>query len=520
MIWTIAKKDFLLNLMTLKFGVGTVLCVVLIAVFTYVLLGDYQQRLENYNEALVKESDEFREVRVYMNIKPTIYRPPEILSIFSEGVEKQLGSSVKIDLGSVPEISAGYAEDNPLLSIFPSLDVSLVLKIVVGILTLLLAYDVVSGEKEHGTLKLMLSGRVTRHEVLLGKLLAALLTLVIPITMAFIIGLLVIQLSPMVSLVVSDWTRIGLMYVVSLIFVSAIFNFGLLFSCLTKKSSTSLMFVLFFWVVFVIVIPNGSVYLATQLRPIEPAEKMDGEVKALWDRFNTEMNDFCRTLPPGGAESDAFGAWGGYFVVTADRNEMERRRKRFAFEEPLRISYADKVWEVQRRYFSSLAEQKHLADNLSRSSPISLYENTMSALSETDLGNFENFIERARIYRNELTEYLRSRTEGFSSPSYFSIANEEDIDRYTRAIRPLLAGEKTMKSTDLDKLLEDLTKWIQQKKEDSQPLDLKDFPRFANQPESVADSIQRILIDLVLLITINALFLLLAFTAFLRYDAR
>ncbi len=31
MIWTIAKKEFLLNLMTLKFAVGTVLSLVLMA---------------------------------------------------------------------------------------------------------------------------------------------------------------------------------------------------------------------------------------------------------------------------------------------------------------------------------------------------------------------------------------------------------------------------------------------------------------------------------------------------------
>ena len=44
MIWKIAKKEFLLNLMTFKFAVGTIVCVVLTAVFMPILAKDYQRR--------------------------------------------------------------------------------------------------------------------------------------------------------------------------------------------------------------------------------------------------------------------------------------------------------------------------------------------------------------------------------------------------------------------------------------------------------------------------------------------
>jgi ABC-type Na+ efflux pump permease subunit len=118
MVWTITKKEYLLNLMTFKFAVGTILCVVLMAVFTSILLKDYQQRLENYNQAVADDAAELRKARVYKNIKPNIYRRPEVLSIFNEGLEKRLGGSVKIDLENVPEIKSKYLEKNPLLVIF------------------------------------------------------------------------------------------------------------------------------------------------------------------------------------------------------------------------------------------------------------------------------------------------------------------------------------------------------------------------------------------------------------------
>ena len=46
MIWKIAKKELLLNLMTFKFAVGAIVCIVLMAVFMLILVSDYQERLK------------------------------------------------------------------------------------------------------------------------------------------------------------------------------------------------------------------------------------------------------------------------------------------------------------------------------------------------------------------------------------------------------------------------------------------------------------------------------------------
>jgi ABC-type transport system involved in multi-copper enzyme maturation permease subunit len=263
MIRKIAKKEFLLNLMTFKFAVGTIVCVVVTAVFMPILVGEYQQRLKDYNAEVAANEAELRKVKVYKNIAPTVYRAPNVPSVFSEGLEKQLSQSAKIELGGVCEISGASERGNPFLSVFPALDVMLILKVVMSMLALLVAYDTVFGEREQGTLKLTLSGTVARHQVLLAKQLVGLVTLTIPITSAFVIGLLLLQFFPMISLAGADWIRIGLMYLASLIFISAIYNIGLLFSCLMRRSGISLVLGLFVWVVFVVVSPNGSIYLAS-----------------------------------------------------------------------------------------------------------------------------------------------------------------------------------------------------------------------------------------------------------------
>lgn len=514
MIWTIAKKEFLLNLMTLKFAVGTVLSLVLMALFTNVLLGDYQQRLESYNQAVAQNADKLREIRVYRNIidgntQLTAYHPPEVLSIFSEGMEKQMGNSALIALHSVPELSPMYTEDNPLLSIFPSLDVSLIFKIVLSVLALLLAYDVIAGEKEQGTLRLTLSSTVARHQVLLGKVLAGWMTSAVPITMAFIVVLLILQFSPMVDLGGSEWIRIGLIYVVSLIFVFMMFNFGLLFSCLTRRSSTALMLALFFWVIFVVLIPNASVYLATRFHPVESAEEMDGAMKAAMEYWGKQMQDVWKELPEGGAKMDCPGPT-GWFTIAIEPAEIERRGMLHSLQNAVLMKYADHVSEIRRKYTDSLASQKRFVDHLSRSSPIALYGNVMSTLAGTDLGRFQGFTEKARRYRSAVLGYIRAKTDNFSAPSYFSRATEEDIRGYAEAIAAINRGEADRSVLD---------RW-RREAADYSPLDLRDFPHFPRKVERVIESVQRALPDLALLIFANVLLFLLSFTAFLRYDVR
>jgi len=250
MIWKITKKEFLLNLMTFKFTVGTILCVVLMSVFMPVLVNDYQLRLQEYNENVTDTQADLQTAKVYMNIlmggRHMVHRPPAILSVFSKGVENQLASSVKIETHKVPGLSARSSEVNPYLSVLPTMDISLIFKIVVSVLALLVACDVISGEREQGTLKLILSGTVARHQVLLGKLLAGQLTLLVPLTISFLVGLSILLFSPRVGLTASDWARISLIYVASVIFVSAIYNVGLFVSTLTKRSAISLIVGLFF----------------------------------------------------------------------------------------------------------------------------------------------------------------------------------------------------------------------------------------------------------------------------------
>jgi ABC-type transport system involved in multi-copper enzyme maturation permease subunit len=516
MIWEIAKKEFLLNVMTFKFAVGTILCVVLMVVFMPVLVNDYQQRLKDYNANVAANEVELRKVKVYKNITPIVYKPPAVLSVFSGGMEKRLGTLAKIVPESVPIISPASTNDNPYLSAFAVFDVSLIFKIVISVMAILVAYDVVSSEREQGTLKLILSGTIVRYHVLLGKHLAGLITLLVPVTISYIAGLLILLSFPMVELTMVDWIRIGLIYLATLIFISAMYNIGLLFSCLVRTSAISLVLALFVWIAFVVVIPNVSVYLASQIRPIESRKNIDTKIESIWKKFSGEIDEYKIKNPPVGPVTRGPGAFGNFVLSGGAKAAIETEQKLLNFQ-IRKIDYADKQWQVEQSYLHHMFRHAHLANTLSGISPVFLYENVLSILSQTDLSYSNSFFSQAKTYRNTLNDFISSKTNGISSPSYFTQFSEQDAMICEKKWDVVTHAQNEAEKNEAMNIF---TQFINETGEKWTPLYSKDIPQFVYQAESVARSFQRIIPYLGLLIFINILLFLLSFMAFQKYDVR
>jgi ABC-type transport system involved in multi-copper enzyme maturation permease subunit len=484
-------------------------------VFMPILAADYRQRLELYNKNVAGNEAELRKAVVYRSIRHTIYRQPAVLSAFSAGLEKQLAGSAQIELEKVPELSVTQRGGNPYTPILAVFDQSLVFKIIISILALLVAYDMVSGERERGTLKLVLSGTIARHQLLLGKLVAGLITLSVPVIITFVVGLVVLLSYPMVALSGPDWVRVGLMFVASLAFTAVMYQLGLLFSSIARRSAISMVLGLFIWIVFAIVIPNASVHLATRLRPLESQEKRDSRMKSLNEDLAKELGavkvDFSNSL----ITSDEGDVFGGYYAKRRDIYWLNAEQKLNALTIPIKLRYADKSLDIEQSNLNSFFAQKDLARMLSCVSPISTYENLMAVLAGTDITSFVDFINQVRAHRNEVTDYIRSKTDSFSSASFFAICTEEDSAEYTKLF---LQAEKAPDAQAKAKAEQALKDWEQRNPVKAEPLNLQDFPWFRYRPSSVY--LRKAIPDLATLLIVNVVLFGMCFAAFARYDVR
>jgi len=266
----------------------------------------------------------------------------------------------------------------------------------------------------------------------------------------------------------------------------------------------------------VIVIPNGSGYLARKIRPLEPEERLESELELVAEKRDSELQRMNKEIPSGWAGSHAGGAFNRNYIFVCDKRGLEYWKKSSVLKEPVRIKYADKFLEVKQKHLRNLFKQKYLANNFSRTSPISLFENIMSALAGTDLARAQYFMDRVRMHRNRVVDYIRSKTADFSSLSYFTRSKEGDWEEHNKILEPRRVATN---EAERKRVWDAFYKWKDKKIAETLALDLQDFPQFIYQP-SVARSFSRTIPDLALLVFISVLFFVLSFVAFMRYDVR
>jgi hypothetical protein len=115
-------------------------------------------------------------------------------------------------------------------------------------------------------------------------------------------------------------------------------------------------------------------------------------------------------------------------------------------------------------------------------------------------------MDQARRYRHQLISYTNSR-QGFSTPSFFTTMKLSDTLTYNQLVE--------MQSRHGDEAIEKLQSSYWPKA----PV-LTGIPVFRHRPESLADSVQRTLPDVTILILLNIVFFLAAYASFVRQEVK
>jgi hypothetical protein len=79
----------------------------------------------------------------------------------------------------------------------------------VSFVAILFTFDTIAGEKQQGTLRLVLAGVVPRSSVVLGKFAGTLISISLPLIIAILLNLLIINVFGSVQLSAGHWGRIG-----------------------------------------------------------------------------------------------------------------------------------------------------------------------------------------------------------------------------------------------------------------------------------------------------------------------
>ncbi|RPJ86531.1 MAG: hypothetical protein EHM18_05745, partial [Acidobacteria bacterium] len=219
------RKEILDHLLSLRLILAFVLIIVLLIASAVLFVMDYRAQVSDYNAqvnanlSILSRNLSDGIFQAFSWSRQNIHRRPNPLGFLSEGKEKDLPNAYRVSAFRLqgPDYSL---RGNPLLGDFDALDWSFVVGIVLSFVAILLASDGVNGEKQNGTLRLVLSNPVPRARVLISKYLSTMILLTIPLAVGGLIGLLVISGSGLVPLDGQDWAKIGLALGVSVLYLS------------------------------------------------------------------------------------------------------------------------------------------------------------------------------------------------------------------------------------------------------------------------------------------------------------
>ena len=488
MLKTIITREFLNNILNLRFMIGLVLCVIITVACIIILSHDYQQEMEDYY-LRVNLQDEFLSNYAH---RSTLFRmipqqkPPERFRPLIIGI-------------SGNENSKSF-DDNPLPILFPSLDFLFIVTIIMSLLAILFSYDAVTGERQSGTLRLVIANSISRTTILFGKFIGGTASLLIPLILALLVGVLYINLNPNIQWDGSAWAEFGLLTAASITFITLFYLLGLMVSTFSKYSAISILNCLFLWVLLILVIPNLCPHISAQLYripSIKETERKNLEIEILSLKVRREhITESKKKLKSyygelwSEFESMEFG---GLFKDFGGSEYGEAAQQRAAADPEFKAmmdALSEEFGKANEKFGRIRREENELWDDFHTKAAVQ----TKMAKNLACISPYANFIYVAR----DLTG------TGLRSLKYF----EQVKDEYSRQFWPYV-GRKVQEAQKNDPKFT----W-------DSFLDLSERPRFVFKEESLRGKLNAVLPYWGILVLFNVVFFVAAFAGFMRYDVR
>ncbi len=406
MLTTIIKREFIAHIQSLRFSLGLMLCVGLMVLNALVLVRSaYQFEQDAYIENISQQHQRLRDngaagLRQLLLEGPgVLYKQPSALAFCAGFADNKLPD--KADTGTDGIYLMAYSggksidkgfywpwilsfptelKDAPLLSTVITLDWVFIIGVLLSLAAFLFTHDAIVGEKESGVLKLVMANSLPRHTLLWGKFWGAMLVLIGVLLLCVTLNLLIVLILAELSLDFSHAVRIGVMVLLSVVYLAGCAALGLLISAHSSSRRVSLTTVLFVWVSMVLLWPQMG--------------------KTLAELFHEEVHELEHTKHVY-EHGDGTFTWHpirGYAYGLARENNNRL--------DPTFIKEFSSALRSERTHHQELAnvllrrrvQQVHLAQNIVRASPMGAYQYAMEAMAGTGLPRYRHFIDQARRY--------------------------------------------------------------------------------------------------------------------------
>ncbi|MDE0637313.1 MAG: ABC transporter permease subunit [Candidatus Poribacteria bacterium] len=393
-MWHITKREIYDNLNSLRFALTTILLLALMLTNAVVHIREHPAQTQAYHDATAEavkklEARSNNLYRLATEGPGYLYKAHSPLRFCAEGDEAFLatyarGENYFRDIANVrPLWRLTYPQETPniynIRPNFTTLDWAFIVGYVLSFVAILFTFDSISGEQERGTLRLILANPIPRHIILVGKFLGTFISINIPLTLAVLMNLLLISSSDAVQLNAEAWRRLGILFVIIILYTCLFIALGLLVSAAVRESGVSLVVLLLIWVSFVVFMPNTLASIGSRTSvPMAYIEfwsegiRLGDEVR---EGYQDKYGD-SQSTPPVHVIAE-------YLTVDAGENE------RFT-----------------EKYLNQQITQGKRARAITRISPAAIVQHLFESFAGTGLERHLQFIENAKRYAREYRDFV------------------------------------------------------------------------------------------------------------------
>lgn len=203
------------------------------------------------------------------------FRPKSSLSFFDAGVDSFAGTSIFLEAHRQNTVNFSEARHSNGLLRFGELNLSMILQMILPLLIFFIGFSAISGERESGTLHLLISQGASWAEIIFGKALA-----ILSIILAILLPLMAFSIFLWSALDESGTGNTGLLRL--LLLIAAYFAFfivcsaiAVVVSAFSKTSRRSIIALTAIWVFFWVAMPRSIQNLGSSLYPAPSKSQFD-----------------------------------------------------------------------------------------------------------------------------------------------------------------------------------------------------------------------------------------------------
>jgi len=353
-----------------------------------------------------------------------IYAPQPLLSFFDFGVKNYAGSTIRVEAHLQRDSQFSAANDSGGSIRFGDMNVALVLQLLMPLLLIFIAFNSVSGERESGTLKLLLAQGIAPHAILRQKVAAHFLLAVTILLLVTALSAALAYAQGIVPFSQETALRLLLMLVLYMAFYFIVVAFAVGVSALSASSRNALLILLSLWFVTMVILPKTAANLGDQLYPLP--SKMAFQIAV-----DDDVGKGIDAHNPENEQSKAFVAetlrkYNAKSIGELDKNIDGLKMQA---EEDYR---ANAIKTRSGDVYRQIERQNGITYAMSLLNPVLAVKELSMALAETNYFHQVHFERQAQAYRLEMIRYLND----------YITHNLKADDWETKTPRDILQGVK------------------------------------------------------------------------------